>query len=64
MKWLPRLAERIELWIRHRLTTMPYTTYCYYCNVAISAPGNEIFAAVRSHNEHPAHKAAARRAER
>ena len=38
---IARLLEKLELWIRHRSRRMPYTTYCYYCNVAITAPSEE-----------------------
>ena len=40
---------------------MPYTTYCYYCNVAITAPNEEIFEALQTHFNTPAHKRAAER---
>lgn len=58
MKLLARLLEKLELWARHRAARMPYTVYCYYCNAKITAPSDEIFEAIRSHNNHPAHKAA------
>lgn len=58
---LTRLLERIELWIRHRARRMPYTTYCYYCNVAITAPNEEIFEALQVHFNTPAHQRAAER---
>ena len=55
---IARLFERLELWIKHRARRMPYTTYCYYCNVAITAPNEEIMEALQTHFNHPAHKAA------
>ena len=55
---IARLLERLELWIKHRSRRMPYTTYCYYCNVAITAPSEEIMEALRAHFNTPAHKAA------
>lgn len=58
-----RIFEKLELWLRHRAERMPYTAYCYYCDTPISAPTDEIFEAVRSHNRHPAHKAAKARKE-
>lgn len=55
---IARLLERLELWIKHRSRRMPYTTYCYYCNVAITAPSEEIMEALGAHFNTPAHKAA------
>lgn len=55
---IARLLEKLELWIKHRSRRMPYTTYCYYCNVAITAPSEEIMEALQTHFNTPAHKAA------
>lgn len=55
---IARLLEKLELWIKHRSRRMPYTTYCYYCNVAITAPSEEIMKALQTHFNTPAHKAA------
>lgn len=58
-----RLLERLELWFRHRAERAPYTAYCYWCNVPITAPTNKILEAIQSHQRHPAHKAAVARKE-
>lgn len=58
-----RLLEKFELWLRHRAESAPYTAYCYWCNVPITAATNEILEVVQSHNRHPAHLAAKARKE-
>lgn len=61
---ISRLLEKIELWIRHRADRMPYTAYCYWCDKKITARNDEILEVLKSHFDHPSHKAAKARKER
>lgn len=58
-----RLMEKFELWLRHRSGRMPYTAYCYYCDIPLKGTNDTIVEVIQSHLRHPAHKAAKARKE-